>query len=406
MLSNNEDKPLATEETIPIGSIVSNNAHPYQEHNTNILITTYAHFTPPLMVVVEKNYGAKFSSTDGEKEDNDSYKCIYYSTINGCFEANWFKKREIKLISKEATKQLSEKKDAPLEDLKKYFLGKMGILLSVDLELEKKKVWSDDDEEGQKMKKNNLLDYLPPLGSIIDVKLNEDHQKFNDKNGKPIHKKSKVLVKLRWLNNITAKYSEEYVPLEALKLVDINYKAFDYDLYYMDNAEMVLEEIEEMKISKSPVRLKEVYWKHYYYIYCFVNQFTGESIKYPQGDLKNISESTKEDSKKIQLLLKNTKFEYAKLFDFFKLENKANFEKKWFEIQYSDKNEKYSKRIIYINEIIVEKTTTEPIKDRVIIKANCLLRNGKIRHFNVIRIQGYREMPHEFNKMFVLSNPK
>ena len=81
-------------ENITIGSIVSNLAHPYTSNNANILITTYAHFTPPLMIVVEKNYGVSYNVSNGEKEDKSSYKCLYYSTFNGSFEANWFKGRE------------------------------------------------------------------------------------------------------------------------------------------------------------------------------------------------------------------------------------------------------------------------------------------------------------------------
>lgn len=390
------------EEKISIGSIVANLAHPFHEANSNILITTYAHLTPPLMVVIEKNYGAKYNPLNGEEEDNDSYKCLYYSTINGSFELNWFKKRELKLISNDDTSSAKDYKSFSLEDLKKKLLGKMVILKSVDLELGKKKIWSDDDEEKQKMKTNNLLDYLPPLGSIIDIKYNEDTQKFNEKNGKPIHKKSKILIKLRWLNNITSKYSEEYIAFDALKLVEIALMEFIPNQYYLDNSVINLEEIADKKVIKTPLKIKDILWKHYFYIYRFVDQFTGQiKALSSKKELLNISAANVEETKGIEAILDVKEFNYKAISNFFKVENKADFEKKWFQIQYSDKNEKYTKRIIHIDELIVEKTTIEPIKETRLLKANCLLRNGNVRHFNVARIRSYRELPNEFINAFV-----
>jgi len=288
-----------------------------------------------------------------------------------------------------------------LEDLKKKFLGKMMILRSVDLELGKKKIWSDDDEK-QKMKTNNLLDYLPPLGSVIDVKYNDDPQKFDEKNGKPIHKKSKVLIKLRWLNNITSKYSEEYIAFDALKFVYNNLINFSSNKYYFHAVKIYLEEITDKKIVKSPLKIKDILWKHYFYIYRFTDQFSGEIKTFSsEKEMLKISEAGKEAAKDIQKSLDHKEFKYKGILDFFKTIRKADFEKKWFEIQYSDKNEKYTKRIIYINELIVEKTTIDPMKETRLLKANCLLRNGSIRHFNVARIRSYRELPKEFIETFV-----
>jgi hypothetical protein len=404
---NNQGEPeIATpekvvEKKIPIGSIVANLAHPFHETNSNILITTYAHFTPPLMVVIEKNYGVKYNSLSGEHEDNDSYKCLYYSTINGSFESNWFKRRELKLIDGNLAPSSKEHKNTTLEDLKKQFLGRMMILKSVDLELGKKKIWSDDDET-QKMKTNNLLDYLPPLGSVIDVKYNDDPQKYSEKDGKPIHRKSKILVKLRWLNNITSKYSEEYISFDALKVVDISLLNFSSDKYYFHAVKIYLEEITDKKIVKVPLKIKDILWKHYFYIYRFVDQFSGQIKAFSsEKELQKITDVSSEETKAIQKSLDHKEFKYKGIMDFFKTVRKADFEKKWFEIQYSDKNEKYTKRIIYINELIVEKTTIEPMKETRLLKANCLLRNGSIRHFNVARIRSYRELPKEFIGTFV-----
>src|SRR5690606_9929824 len=85
---------------------------------------------------------------------------------------------------------------------------------------------------------------------------------------------------------------------------------------------------------------------------------------------------------------------------FFSAANKVEFEQKWFEIQYSDKNERYTKRIIYVQEIQTDDGGDDH-QSHILLKSNCLLRAGEIRHFRVDRIKGYRKMPDEFVKTFV-----
>ncbi|MGY3055722.1 hypothetical protein ACVWYG_003943 [Pedobacter sp. UYEF25] len=388
-----------TIEKVPLGSIVSNFAHPYTSSNTNVLISTYAHFTPPLMVVVEKKYGNAYNSISGEKE-NDSYKCLYYSTINGAFELNWFKTKEIKIIQQENNIFFRSNRNKTIEVLKRELFGKTVILTSVDLELEKTKIWSDNDGDLAKLKTSNLLDFLPPLGSVIDVKYNDDYQKYDEKDGTLSYRKSKVTIKVRWLNNITSKYSEEYVPLVSLKIVDINLKEFNLIDLYLDGEPLLLEDNSSVEIKSSPIEFKDVIWKHYYYIYRFKNLFTKQIISVKDSGLVKLAHLNTVDSEKAKLVFDSPPFNYINIFNFFKSENRASWDKKWFEIQYSDKNEKYSKRIIYVSELI-EESLIESGKKRILIKANCLLRRGAIRHFNVSRIRAYREMPKDYETIFV-----
>ncbi|QNL48138.1 hypothetical protein H8S90_15140 [Olivibacter sp. SDN3] len=390
------------DEKIPIGSIVSNLAHPYTQDNRNVLITTYAHFTPPLMIVVEKNYGAKYNAVSGVYEDNDSYKCLYYSTINGSFEYNWFKRREIRFIKEGDNKLLIEYKDKGAEEVKKNLLGKMAILTNVDLELEKKKLWSDSDGKLKKPKINNLLDFLPPLGTIIDIKNNEDYQKYNEKSGKISYRKSKLSVKLRWFNNATSKYSEEYIPMIAIKTLSTELKSYSPTLHYLYNSPSQLEENASKKVKATPFKIEDIIWQHYYYVYRFKNLFTNQLVTLKtEEQLAKISDFNTLSADDIETLLHNSKFEFKKITDFFNVDNKENLENKWFEIQYSDRNERYTRRIIYVNELIEEEPETANSKTRLILKANCLLREGKTRHFNVSRIKGYRLMPETFASNFV-----
>lgn len=385
------------DEKISIGTIVSNLAHPYTVSNSKVLITTYAHFTPPLMIIVEKKYGIPYNAISGEKEDNDSYKCLYYSTINGAFELNWFKLKEIKVIKEKDNLFFVSNKEKPVDQLKKELFGKMVILTNVDLELEKTKIWAETNGQVSKMKRNNLLDFIPPLGSIIDVKLNEDYQKYNEKNGKISHRKSKLLIKVRWLNNITSKYSEEYIPLVALKEIENNLKEFKKDKVYIHNNPFELEEGTTVSVKSIPLKFEDVIWKHYYYVYSFKNLFTQELVSIKEDALSKINELKTEECK----IIFDNSFKYTAIYNFFKAENKAAFEQKWFEIHYADKSEKYSKRIIFIKEFIEEDLVDEPGKKHILIKANCLLRDGKIRHFNVKRIKGYKALPNNFETIFV-----
>lgn len=393
-------------EKIPIGSIVSTYAHPFTESNNEILITNYAHFTPPLMIVGEKKYGAKYNAITGDEEDNDSYKCFYYSTLNGEITENWFKRKEIKLVNTGDKSFFKAHKDKSLAQLKKDFFGEMAVLSNVDLEMGKKKMWSDSEGGSTKLKVNNLLDFLPPVGTIIDFKASEDYQKYSEKDRKISHRKSKVMVKLRWLNNKTAKYSEEYFPMVALKLIKketLELKEYGLSLYYETQKKIELEE-GEFFVAKTPLKFHDVIWKHYLYIYRFKDLFTGKLHDFKFNKLDDITQIDRVGPNTLESIFNGTDFQYKQVIGFFKEAKKTNFEGKWFEIEYSDKNERYSKRIIYIDELIAENAEGDKLsgKDRLLIKANCLLRDGAVRHFNVSRIKSYREMPKEFVEYFVL----
>lgn len=70
----------------------------------------------------------------------------------------------------------------------------------------------------------------------------------------------------------------------------------------------------------------------------------------------------------------------------------------WFEIQYADRNEKYT-RIIRVNNIY-EVVEDEGRRKRF-LEANCLLRYGRIRNFKVSGLKGYRKLSEDFSKTFL-----
>lgn len=400
------DKELKDkDEKIKLGSIVSTYTHPYQLGKTNIIITAYNHFTPPLMVVVEKKYSiTKYNPETGSEENkdgNNQCRCIYYCTQSGSLTENWFKESQLRLIDEGSVDFLKLCKNHSINELSKY-IGELAILTTVDFELGKKQTWLEENKSIEKRK--TLLDFLPPLGTIIDFKFNDDHKKFNEKNGNPLYRKSKLNVKLRWWNNQSSKFSEEYFPIVALMLI----KKDDLELISIESGEKykqknnVLLENKNSSLTYIPFEFIEVIWKHYQYIYSFKNIYTNDIIQLSQTEAAELYKFTPKESEVTNdLFLTNYGITPSEIF--FTEANKAKFENKWFEVQYMDKANNITKRIVFIDD--KSSFTSDNGVPFQILSTNCLLRNGKIRHLNVARILNYKEVPSEFVKGFLTPEP-
>lgn len=381
---------------LELGDIVTLRSHPYQSNYFEPKIGAYAHFTPPIMIVVEVLNKTSYDTTTGVKDSNQ-YKCLFYSTKEGKFEKLWFKSEELKYISN------FEKEDHniasfDIRDWKKELVGKEVVLQTVDLELGKKKTFLDTIDGRSKMKVSNLLDYLPPVGSIMDVKYEEDHTKHNDK-GKVTSKKYSLHVKIKWLNNESGKFSEDTVPLECLKLVKFN----ESSIFYKEKTTYLLalkdlkqlEDNNDVFMKAIPVLLTSTTFKHYYYVYDGKNVFTNSSRIYTHDlpvksyvDLRGLLNDGKELGDK------------ASIQKHFCEEKKIDVKGKWFKIWYIDSNNVSTERIVYVQDF-APKTGAIPEEDlKPILKCNCLLRNGKVRHFVVDRIQRCIELPNEFESIF------
>ncbi len=73
-----------------LGDIVALKSHPYQTNYSEPKVGAYAHFTPPLMIVIEILNKTTYNTLTGKKDSNQ-YKCLFYSTKEGNFEKLWFK---------------------------------------------------------------------------------------------------------------------------------------------------------------------------------------------------------------------------------------------------------------------------------------------------------------------------
>lgn len=394
------EKAIAKDKSsILLGSIVALKTHPYVSDNTEVKIATYNHLTPPLMVVVAVKRNVTFNSDTGEK-DKTSYQCLYYASIGGTFAENWFRGDQIKNITIPNDDFYDKHKDMSLSTMKKELIGKLAALKTVDLELRKKQVFQVSSVGAPKLREKNLLDFLPPVGTIISVSISENHKKYDEKTGKNTLSKSRILVKLRWFNNKSSKFSEEDVPLCSLIEIEPHeVKEFDKEQVYIFSKAIPLEGRPTFKVKAVPVKFQDITFSHYYYDYRFKNLFTGEIVTISQDDLTAINQSSLESKKLLDMV--STELKDSPI-GFFTVENEAVWKNEWFEIRYLARNGRYTRRIIYINELMslsIDKKSEEKA-----IKANCLLREGAIRNFRLKGILAYRKMPAEFMELFVVAN--
>lgn len=404
---------------IELGDIVSLTAHPYpakiQARDDNgtedspegsesrkpfsVRISAYNHFTPPLMIVTEVKHGLKYDKESGKQKD--SFKCLFYSTSDGSFEENWFRVDEIKRIEKGSSLfTLHEKHD--LTHLKKELIGTKAILITVDMELGKKIVFPDTNPFKKNPREKSLLDFLPPLGTIINISTIPQHIKYDETSGRPDFEKCRIMAKLRWYNNHTGKISEKEIPLNALKNVpepvirdDIN-----PDIIYTIPNTIHLENRKSPVIQRIPVKFQDIIFKHYYYEYRARNLFNNQLETYKLDSL------TEGDGETIIPMDKKLEswFEPLPLLDSEEKLSEEKVEKwkdKWVQINYIDRTGQYTTRIIFVRGI-----TKFPFYDSTslvtLIEANCLLRNGAIRHFRMDRILRYKNLSEgNFENIFV-----
>lgn len=385
------------QQTIKLGSIVTTLAHPYFLPTTadngslyNPKITAYNKSTPPLMVVIEKRYGRKFNEATGQIEPS-SYKCIYYSIKKGNYEEYWFHSYELKMIGQPQESFLDKSEDESLKQLKKHLIGKSAILSSVDLELAKKVLYQQENENNTYFQQKPLLDFLPPVSTIIQVSRVEQSKKHDDKTGKPIYKKGTILVKLRWFNSKTLKYSEEEIPLIGLKKAESfpeenNFETGRNYILRLEN-NWSLEYNDEISIKAIPLSLHDIVFQHYRYQFRFKNLLDNTWF---------FNEKNEVNLKEISLSDFNPSFDNSNpLYN--DKSNARGWKGNWYKINYLDKNHTYTQRIIYVKEVVFAKEEDLP----VLIIANCLLRKGRVRHFRTEAIINSQEVSEEFEKLFI-----
>lgn len=384
----------AVEKKFEMGDIVSLRSHPFQSRYFLPKIGAYAKFTPPLMIIIEVLKKTSHDPLTGAKDPNQ-YKCLFYSTREGKFEKLWFKANELKHIETLPQQEYSANV-FNFNNWKKEFVGKEVILRTVDLELGKQKIYQDTIGYKTKMNVNNLLDFLPPIATIIDVKYEEDGTKHSEKDGKELAKKFTLFAKIKWLNNESGKFSEDTIPLDSLKMVEFNNEPIFYShkkyYYHCFKDKKEMEGNPNLFLKAIPLYLDSVTFKHYYYVFDIINGFTNKrssySHKFPVQSFVDFN-TIIEDGNIVENI--------ADFFDIKKAESLKNI---WAKIWYTDRNGNDTERIVNIQEL---SSDTDRLTGEISVpslKCNCLLRDGAIRNFVIKRIQRCIILPNTFEEIF------
>ncbi len=377
---------------ITLGDLYSLKNHPYSGEFTNIKISGLASMTPPILVVSEILNIPKQHDTETGKVKSGQVKCIFYSHKSHQFEDVWISINDIKPLAQKKVEEsageqvnheiptadfLLGKYSNPgaIEEIRKEFLNAQVILKSCDLELGKLKTTFSQTENKPADKVTAHLDFLPPVLTVIDVKINEEKHSYNPKSGNLRKLFSTYLLKCKWFNPISGSFSEYLLPLDAVKKiipVDITQmkeaikekQIFRHDL----NKDILVES--KKSISHTYIQPLEIIFNHYVHQIRYYDIFRN---RYSKIDVSAVVFEQRERLKRDDLILE--KFpEYKKeIEDYSKLRDIPFKINQFYRITYRDLHGTITKRIIYLKEFVPNK----------ILIADCFLRNGEERHFRL-----------------------
>lgn len=380
-----------------IGDFVCLKNHPYFEYNSPIKIAANADMTPPVMVVSEILDKNEFDSTTGQNIEKQ-FKCYYYSHKDGKYHDKWIKEYEIKKLTATNTyldlDSFKIIEDYDLEFLKKKYIGKTICLKSIDFELTKKKVFIDSSNGKRTNKENNHLSFLPPVMTIIDILKNKDEKRYSTKNKGIIEKDcAKYLFKCKWYNPITTSYSEELLPSNIFGLIKNKQysqnslkKILDENLLVLSRLDTPLSlENSSITIKNSLLDIYEIVYNHYYYK---INYFDYLFQKYSSSEIEKIHLNLSNNLNFTYTFNKNDilgeKLPKINGNTLIQIKESSFIKDQYYLIKYTDRFDNVTNRVIRSKGNI--KVKQGRIIVSTVIEANCLLRNGKIRHFNIDRI--------------------
>lgn len=375
-----------------IGDFVALQNHPYFLKNQNIKVAANAEMTPPVMIIGEILDKDEYNPLTG-KQSEIQLRCYYYSTKDGKYIDKWIKAEQLKKIDADKTyldiKKLSDIDDYDLEFLKKSYLNKLVCLKSVDIELNKKKIFIDSSDGIRTNKENNHLEFLPPVMTIIDILKNKDEKKFSSTKLDHLEKDlSKYLFKCKWYNPKTSSYSEELIPSIILGIVNNQADQLKKIVSGISDSDYIIINANSFELEDSSnivfnniIKPTELIFSHYYYKLNAFNYIKQKTSSYPLDD-------TIVNGGIIDFRERSTVFGYTYP------RYKTNFrpitanifnDNEYYLIKYRDKFNKITTRVI---KVIYKEPYTDPEDntDQIFLVSNCLLRKGLIRHFSVKNI--------------------
>lgn len=414
--------------------------HPYNEDIDDVKISGNPEYTSPILNLFEEKKG-KHDIDTGEHLGN-LINCLFYDSKQGKFvkklinkkltnpltfntsEYNLLSEIEFKKDSKDDNNSFSHKEIEKF--IKKNLLYKKASLRSMSIELTKKKVNVSSSTE--KLVQTNHLDFLPPVMQIIGYRFCDEKKKFCDETGD-----LKLELKCKWFNHSSKTFSEEFLPYQALILINeikdeaktitgienlINSNGL---IQYPLNKKQIFElEGIETKITHNVIIPEKITFNHYYHeVLGSGYLFQKDSRISDIGKIREIEDNafngntypSYKNNKKINIsdcpftsntyMLVKYKDQFDRISDrvirISEILIYAN------DIKTFNQDEEYTKTKIQVNEDGFTTITSEKwqslkkrlTKDKnvsILIKANCLLRKGKIRYFRLVGFLSIQEI--------------
>lgn len=175
-------------------------------------------FTTPLMVVVEILYATQLEIDEESREEKNprkgrnKYKCAYFSTKSMKIEENWFAENEL-LTYGDLTCSVNQN-----EVLSNIKWGDTVRFKTVDEEAKKTKTYNlNEKPKGVKP----LLTYTSPAMQVIGFANTDKKEPLIDPHtGEKKREKSQKMVKCKFFNSDSDKFSEQLIPIECLQVID------------------------------------------------------------------------------------------------------------------------------------------------------------------------------------------
>jgi hypothetical protein len=392
-----------------IGTIVTLSSHPYfPDLNKTIqpVLSGEPQVLPPIMVITEmvKDGRNSFEENSGiQITDKSSYqcKCVWFSQKTHQFEEA--------IISSKILKQIPHSEEQ-LEDSIK--VGQTVRFITVDHELGKKK--SSFKKFGNLTEDKTitaLLSFVSPLLEVIGTVRNDNKEPIFDKFNQRKRWFTEKLIKCKYYNFFSEKFSEIVLPVETLEiarkpnrdlLMTIS-KAIEEGKFLKALSPKATDNISTTTIIK-PERINSRNGKYFVDCYNYLKNRTEEIPIDYEDVIKHDGDGVLINQFEIieELFINELPSfnEIGQKIDF-KTINKKNIdsldEKKYWRIRYKSQNDDITERTIIKEKIFssdiplnkeddIEDDSTKKIE---YLKAKCLLRDAD-RYFRIDRIQNIK----------------
>jgi DNA-binding Xre family transcriptional regulator len=379
-----ENTSTSEKHNFAIGDIVALSSHPFSGFQHDILIGGEPQLISPLMIIVEilgdsqnlydENVGNQIQVKGGSTAQ---CKCIWYSSKSFQFEEAWVSSKLLKKINYK-NNSISNEKDEQGKS-KHIQVGTLVTLCTAQLEL--KKLKSSYKSEGGKERSsiNPLLSFVSPIMQIIGTAKNESKEPLYDsKTGNKKKEISELLIKCKWFNPSSEKFSEKLIPIEALTLIpQVDEEKLKEIATFIKKGVPIVIKFNGKETIFMPAKI--IYTHGFYKLSGY--DYLSNTVKEFLIDDKLILDKKDENvfinkvPNFVDAKLKNEKY----LSQLETVIKDAITENNYVRIKYKDRNNNVTLRTI-------KNFKTEPENEVIYLIGHCILRNAE-RNFHIDRIQ-------------------